>query len=49
MIWLQFSLAIAAAYLLVGLLVAIVRISVHDMPWQLFAFTIIFWPSLWLG
>ena len=34
-------------YLLVGLGVAFVRITAHDMPWQLFVFTIIFWPSMW--
>lgn len=46
--WLQIFLALALIYLLVGLLVAIVRLSAHDMPWQLFVFTIVFWPSVWL-
>ena len=48
MIWLQAVAAIALVYLLAGLLVAIVRISAHDMPWQLFVFTILLWPALWL-
>lgn len=47
-IWFQILLAALAFYLLVGLLVAIVRISAHDMPWQLFVFTIICWPSMWM-
>ena len=46
--WFQICLAVLAPYMLVGLLVAIARITAHDMPWQLFVFTIIFWPSLWL-
>lgn len=49
MIWLHLFLAVTAVYLFVGLLVAIVRTSAHDMPWQPFVFTIIFWPSLWIG
>lgn len=40
-------LAVAIIYLLLGLLVAIVRNMAHDMPWQLFVFTIFFWPSMW--
>jgi len=47
--WLQVLVAVTFIYLLVGLLVAIVRISAHDMPWQLFVFTIVFWPSMWLS
>jgi hypothetical protein len=41
-------LAAGLLYLFVGVVVATVRISAHDMPWQLFVFTIIFWPSMWL-
>lgn len=36
-----------AIYLLIGLLIAVARISAHDMPWQIFVFTVIFWPSTW--
>ncbi len=46
--WLQILLAMAVIYLLAGLLVAIARLSAHDMPWRLFLFTIILWPALWL-
>lgn len=48
MTWVQISLAVVVLYLVVGLGVAIVRASAHDMPWQPFVFTIILWPSLWL-
>lgn len=47
LVFLQLFWTLIALYLLVGLLVAIVRISAHDMPWQLFVFTIVFWPSMW--
>ena len=46
MIWLQFLGTVAAVYLLIGLLVAIVRASARDMPWQLFVFAVVFWPTL---
>lgn len=46
--WLHTFLAVAAIYLLIGLVIAIVRISADDMPWQFFVFTIIFWPSMWI-
>lgn len=47
MIWLQILGAVAVVYLLIGLLVAVVRIMAHDMPWPLFVFTWLFWPTLW--
>lgn len=48
MTWLYILLAaVAAIYLLIGLFVAFVRASAHDIPWQLFVFTIVFWPSQW--
>lgn len=37
----------AAVYLLLGFGVAVLRIMAHDMPWQLFVFTWLFWPTLW--
>lgn len=40
--------AAVTIYLLIGVLVAFVRMSAHDMPWQLFVFTVIFWPTWWL-
>jgi hypothetical protein len=46
MIWLQIFAATAMVYLLVGLFVAFVQVTAYDMPWQLFVFMIIFWPSL---
>lgn len=49
MIWLHILLAVAVIYLLIGLFIAILRISGHDMPWQLFVFTIIFWPTIWMN
>lgn len=48
MIWLQILGAVAVVYLLIGLLVAVVRIMNHDMPWQLFVFSWLFWPTLWM-
>lgn len=45
MIWLQI---LAAMTLLFGLGVAIIRITIHDMPWQLFLLTILIWPSVYL-
>lgn len=47
MTWLQIIFALSMLYVLVGVLVAVVRISAHDMPWPLFVFTILFWPSMW--
>ena len=49
MICLQILAAVTVIYLLVGLLVAVVRFSAHDVPWAVFAFTVIFWPTLWMG
>lgn len=46
MTWL---LSFVAIYFAIGLVVAFIRISIHDMPWQLFVFTAIFWPVLWIG
>lgn len=38
-----------AAYLLIGLLTAIVRVFAYDyMPWLFFVITIVIWPSVWL-
>lgn len=38
----------ALVYFVLGVIVASIRIMIHDMPWQLFVFTIIFWPVAWL-
>ena len=46
--WTTILLTVMVWYLSVGVLVAVARIMAHDMPWQLFVFTIIFWPALWL-
>lgn len=48
MIWLKILAAVGIVYLLIGLLAAVARIMAHDMPWQLFVFTILFWPTLFL-
>lgn len=48
MIWLQILAAMTLIYLLFGLGVAIIRITIHDMPWQLFLLTILIWPSVCL-
>lgn len=46
MMWLKLGGAAAVLYLLVGIVVAVARIGAHDMPWQLFVFTVLFWPSV---
>lgn len=48
MIWLQILGAVAVVYLLIGLGIAVVRtLAIEFMPWPLFVFTWLFWPSLW--
>lgn len=47
LILLQILSSVVLIYLLVGLLLAAARCSAHDMPWQLFVFTAVFWPTLW--
>lgn len=47
-LWVQIPIIFLIIYLFMGLVIAIVRITAHDMPWPLFVFTIIFWPTLWL-
>lgn len=46
MIWTILG-ALVAVYLLLGLIVATLRILAHDMPWPLFVFTVLLWPTLW--
>lgn len=41
-------LTVLVLYLMIGVIVATIRIMAHDAPWQFFVFTVIFWPTWWM-